>query len=77
MSKAALNMATVQLAQALSGQGVGVVALHPGWVRTDMGGTQAALDPSEAVSGMLAAIDALTVANSGRFVDHAGHTLPW
>ncbi|WP_101927181.1 MULTISPECIES: SDR family oxidoreductase [Luteimonas] len=77
ISKAALNMATVLLARALAERGIVVVALHPGWVRTDMGGAQADLDPADAVAGLLARIDALGADDSGRFLDAAGKTLPW
>jgi NAD(P)-dependent dehydrogenase (short-subunit alcohol dehydrogenase family) len=77
ISKAALNMATVQSAHALRAQGTSVVALHPGWVRTDMGGAQAAIEPVDAVNGMLKVIDAMTLATSGRFLDWQGKSLPW
>lgn len=77
MSKAALNMATVQAAQALAPQGITVHALHPGWVRTDMGGPQAALDPAPAVAALLALIDASGPAQRGAFRGPDGETLPW
>ncbi|HYT40408.1 MAG TPA: SDR family oxidoreductase, partial [Acidimicrobiia bacterium] len=77
MSKAALNMLTRHLAAELSRQGIVVVSMSPGWVATDMGGPSAALEPPEAVHGMLNVIDALTPAQSGSFLDHTGATLPW
>ena len=77
MSKAALNMATVQLAHALRPQGVLCVALHPGWVRTDMGGPNAMIDADEAVAGMLKVIDGLKARESGGFFDYQGKPLPW
>lgn len=77
ISKAALNMATVLLARALAERGIVVVALHPGWVRTDMGGAQADLAPVDAVAALLARIDALQTEDSGRFLDGDGNTLPW
>ena len=77
ISKAALNMATVQLACALAARGIVVVALHPGWVRTDMGGEQAQLAPADAVAALLARIDALETRDSGRFLDAEGRVLPW
>jgi len=77
ISKAALNMLTRQLAAELAGQGTIVVALSPGWVATDMGGPSAPLEPPESVKGMLNVVDALTPAQSGSFLDHAGVVLPW
>jgi NAD(P)-dependent dehydrogenase (short-subunit alcohol dehydrogenase family) len=77
MSKAALNMGTALLARALAPSGVSVIALHPGWARTDMGGPQAEVDPRDAVAGMLRVIEALVPADSGTFRDWQGKTLPW
>jgi NAD(P)-dependent dehydrogenase (short-subunit alcohol dehydrogenase family) len=77
MSKAALNMATVQLAHALAPQGVLCVALHPGWVRTDMGGPNAMIDAEPAIAGMLGVIGALTAKDSGTLRDYQGNALPW
>ncbi len=76
ISKAALNMVTRLLAAALADRAT-VVALHPGWVRTDMGGERAPLTASDAVQHLLARIDALSPADSGLFVDADGHALPW
>jgi NAD(P)-dependent dehydrogenase (short-subunit alcohol dehydrogenase family) len=77
MSKAALNMATVQLAHALAPQETRVIALHPGWVRTDMGGSQASQVAGDSVRGMLEVIDAITPERSGRFFDWRGESVPW
>jgi len=77
ISKAALNMATVLLAQALKGDGVRVIALTPGWVKTDMGGDAAPVLPAASVSGMLAVIDATTMQGSGAFADYLGEPVPW
>ncbi|MEP6938381.1 MAG: SDR family oxidoreductase [Rudaea sp.] len=77
MSKAALNMATRLLAAELAAQDVVVVSLHPGWVRTDMGGPNATLGVAESVRGMLRIVDALVVADNGAFLDHRGETLDW
>jgi NAD(P)-dependent dehydrogenase (short-subunit alcohol dehydrogenase family) len=77
MSKAALNMATRQLAAELAGQGTIVVSMSPGWVATDMGGPSAPLEAPESVKGMLNVLDALTPAQSGLFLDHAGAVMPW
>jgi NAD(P)-dependent dehydrogenase (short-subunit alcohol dehydrogenase family) len=77
ISKAALNMATVLLAHGLAPNGVRVVALHPGWVRTDMGGAGAPLPADKAIKGLLHVIDGLKQEDSGRFMDYQGHSMPW
>jgi NAD(P)-dependent dehydrogenase (short-subunit alcohol dehydrogenase family) len=77
MSKAALNMATRHLAAELRRQGTIVISISPGWVSTDMGGPSAPLEPAESVRGMLNVVNALTPAQSGRFLDHTGAMLPW
>jgi NAD(P)-dependent dehydrogenase (short-subunit alcohol dehydrogenase family) len=77
ISKAALNMASRLLAHALADRGIAVVALHPGWVRTDMGGAQAAVAPEDSVRGLLAVIDGLDAVRSGGYYDWQGRALPW
>jgi NAD(P)-dependent dehydrogenase (short-subunit alcohol dehydrogenase family) len=77
LSKAALNMATAQLAQALEPRGIVVVAASPGWVRTDMGGDKAEIAPQDSVAGLLRQVDRLTAGDSGRFLDWQGQALPW
>src|SRR3954463_13602549 len=76
-SKAALNMAWSNLALEAKPRGVAVVALSPGWVKTDMGGGGAEITPEESVSSMRALIDRLTIADSGRFLRRDGSELPW
>jgi NAD(P)-dependent dehydrogenase (short-subunit alcohol dehydrogenase family) len=76
-SKAAANMAMRTLAIALQEKGIPVCMLHPGWVRTDMGGEQAALDVEQSTKGMLDVIDQLTLEHSGRFLDYQGVDIPW
>ena len=77
ISKAAQNMATVLLAKALAPRGIPVIALHPGWVQTEMGGENAQISPAESVSALLATLDATTMAHSGGFFDRFGKTVPW
>lgn len=76
MSKAALNMAVRQISFALADRAISV-AMHPGWVRTDMGGEQAPLQATTSVRAMLARIDALSPSDNGRFLAHDGGELPW
>ena len=77
LSKAAQNMATALLAQALQPRGIVVLALHPGWARTDMGGDNATVPVPDAVAGLLRVIDRATARDSGSFHDWRGETLPW
>ena len=77
ISKCGLNMVTALLAQALGADGIKVVALHPGWVRTDMGGADAEIEAPVSVAGLLAVIDALDEAVHGAFLDYRGEPVPW
>lgn len=77
VSKAALNMVTVKLAQRLAGDGVIVIALHPGHLRTAMGGAAAPMEPAEAAESVAAMIADLTPADSGTFRRWDGSTHPW
>jgi NAD(P)-dependent dehydrogenase (short-subunit alcohol dehydrogenase family) len=76
-SKAALNMLVKGLAATLASRGVIVVALSPGWVRTDMGGQGAPLAPEASVAGLREVIAGLKRADSGRFLSHDGSPIPW
>ena len=76
-SKAAQNMLSVQLAHALAARGIVVLALHPGWVQTEMGGEHATVPTADAVRGMLQVVDGATPAQSGSFLDWRGGALPW
>jgi NAD(P)-dependent dehydrogenase (short-subunit alcohol dehydrogenase family) len=70
-------MATALLAAALRERGIVVIALHPGWVQTDMGGAGATVTPEQSVSGLLRVIGALKPSDSGHFLDWQGEALPW
>ncbi|MFQ5985601.1 MAG: SDR family oxidoreductase [Alphaproteobacteria bacterium] len=76
-SKAALNAVVRSLAHDLRARGVIAVALHPGWVATDMGGPNAPLKPSESIAGLRAVIDRLDPADSGKFLNYDGTQIPW
>lgn len=76
-SKAALNMLTRRAALDLKGAGITVVAVNPGWARTDMGGPGAQLAPSESVAGMLALAERLWPRDAGEFFDWNGERRRW
>lgn len=76
-SKAALNAMLHGMAHELRRRNIGVLLLHPGWVRTGMGGDSAALSPAESVSGMLERIEAFTMEQSGRLYAYNGRELKW
>lgn len=76
-SKAALNMATKSMSIDLRDRGITAIVMHPGWVKTDMGGPGAPTEAPESVSGMRKVIERLTPADSGKFYDHEGDELPW
>jgi len=77
MSKAALNAAGVSLARDLAPSGIAVVLLHPGFVRTGMTGGAGSIDPDESARGLLARIDALDLASTGKFLHANGEELPF
>ena len=75
-SKAALNSVLKDASLALAGRAL-CVALHPGWVRTDMGGEGADLDVADSVATMRRTLAALTPAEHGGFLNHDGQPLAW
>jgi NAD(P)-dependent dehydrogenase (short-subunit alcohol dehydrogenase family) len=77
MSKAALNAAGRSLAHDLAPRGVAVVMLHPGFVQTPMTGGRGDVDAATSARNLIARIDELTPATSGRFVHANGSALPW
>ena len=76
-SKTALNQVIKSLSIDLKEENFIVVALHPGWVQTDMGGPNALIDTKTSVRGMTEAIDNLTSKNSGKFYNYDGSAIPW
>lgn len=76
-SKAALNMFTKTLAGELGNEGFICLALHPGWVATDMGGPSAPLTPAQSVSGMRSVIDSLKPEDNGAYRSFEGEVVPW
>lgn len=76
-SKSALNMVIKSTAIDLKSNNIISVLLHPGWVRTDMGGPNGLISVEQSVSGMLDIIKGLTIADSGKFIAYDGKIIPW
>ncbi|WP_372365092.1 SDR family oxidoreductase [Candidatus Uabimicrobium sp. HlEnr_7] len=74
-SKSAVNMVGVSMSRDLKPQGITVLLLHPGWVETDMGGSNALLKPKESVEGMCKVIE--TTTDSGAFFAYDGQKINW
>ncbi len=76
-SKTALNMVMHNLSIDLNARGITVLAFHPGWVRTDMGGPEAPLAPEESAAALRQSIAAATFKDTGSFLSYDGTPLPW
>ncbi|MBE7200214.1 MAG: SDR family NAD(P)-dependent oxidoreductase [Parafilimonas terrae] len=76
-SKAALNTLAPSFAGQHSGARWGVLLMHPGWVRTDLGGRRAPLDVETSVRGMVAVVEAQLGQRGCTFLDHTGAAVPW
>jgi len=70
-------MITKSLSIDLKSDGIMAVALHPGWVKTDMGGPDAPVLTNESVEGLLTVIGSLDESKNGGFFDFNGKALPW
>jgi NAD(P)-dependent dehydrogenase (short-subunit alcohol dehydrogenase family) len=76
-SKAAVNKVFQCLAADLAGEGIAVAVVHPGWVRTDMGGAGADVAPEDSAAGIHAVLERLTLATTGRFWNYDGSETEW
>ncbi|GGX47634.1 SDR family oxidoreductase [Saccharospirillum salsuginis] len=76
-SKTALNQVMKSVSVDLSEEGFVVLALHPGWVQTRMGGPNALIDTDTSARGLLRVIQDSTPEQSGRFFNYDGSTIPW
>jgi NAD(P)-dependent dehydrogenase (short-subunit alcohol dehydrogenase family) len=76
-SKAALNSLARGLWGEMTDRDLTLISLHPGWVRTDMGGPTAAVSVEDSAAGMVDVIKAQSGAHQHRFLDYTGKELPW
>ena len=76
-SKAALNAAMKSLAIDLKPKNIAVLILHPGWVKTDMGGNNAPTSAEESIAGMCNVIAKFDLNQNGKFLNFRGEELPW
>ncbi|KPJ07991.1 C-factor [Papilio machaon] len=77
LTKAALNAATKSMSLDLKNNQILVACMHPGWVRTDMGGKNAPLDVDSSINGIFNTINKLGEGDSGKFLQYDGSELPW
>ena len=77
VSKAALNMLSRNQAIEYKAAGVAVVIVHPGWVRTDMGGPAAPMTIAESARKIFQIIEMISLSNTGEFISITGDTLPY
>jgi NAD(P)-dependent dehydrogenase (short-subunit alcohol dehydrogenase family) len=76
-SKAAVNMVARSLAIDLKPRGITSVLLHPGWVKTDMGGRDALISTEQSVTGMRRILSGVALADTGKFFAYDGQLIPW
>ena len=76
-SKTALNAVVKSLSVDLENEGIVVALIHPGWVKTDMGGPNALIDRDTSVRGMTEVISNLDISSTGNFYNYDGSIIPW
>ena len=69
----ATNIVTIDLKD----KSFSVALVHPGWVRTDMGGPNGLIDTKTSVTGLMGVIEALDLQSSGSFFSYDGSLIPW
>lgn len=77
MSKSALNMQTMILKNLLGPQGFELLAVHPGWMRTEMGGPSADIDPAQAAQGIFALSQQSRDNAAAMYIDYKGKPMRW
>ena len=75
--EAALNAATRSMCVDLKADGIMVVSLHPGWIKTDMGGPKAPLEVESTVKKIWNTLESLNEKQNGAFLQYDGKILPW
>jgi NAD(P)-dependent dehydrogenase (short-subunit alcohol dehydrogenase family) len=76
-SKTAVNQVVKSLSIDLADRGISVISLHPGWVKTDMGGPNAEISTEESVSGLKSILQSAGPEQSGQFIEFNGSSIPW
>jgi NAD(P)-dependent dehydrogenase (short-subunit alcohol dehydrogenase family) len=76
-SKTAVNQVVKSLSIDLAGRDITVISLHPGWVKTDMGGPNAEISTDKSVSGLKSILQSAKFAQSGQFIEFNGNSIPW
>lgn len=76
-SKAGVNAVMKSFSIDLAPRGITCVVVHPGWVRTDMGGASGKLAPAESVKALRSLVESLKAKDAGKFFNYDGNELPW
>jgi NAD(P)-dependent dehydrogenase (short-subunit alcohol dehydrogenase family) len=76
-SKTAVNQVVKSIAMDLEGRGISAISLHPGWVRTEMGGANGEIDVNESAAGLKQVLTGATLTQSGQFFEFDGSVIPW
>jgi len=76
-SKTALNQVVKSIAKDVEGRDISAISLHPGWVRTEMGGSNGEIDVNESAAGLKQVLTGATLTQSGHFFNFDGSEIPW
>jgi len=76
-SKTAVNQVVKNLSIELADRGISAICLHPGWVKTDMGGPNGEISADESVAGLKSILQSAGLAQSGQFIEFNGSSIPW
>ena len=76
-SKTGLNQIVKSLSVDLMKHKITVISLHPGWVKTDMGGPNAPISVDKSIDGMIRVIETTGIRDTGKFLNYDGRELPW